>query len=96
MYSAGHVEVTKYGFVECENLNTFGRFSFNKFNKEVEVDHTQNMGFVIKINLILQRLSALHAKGKGSEHHESDEDEGTIPALEMARRYPIAFPYQTI
>lgn len=29
--------VTEYTFVECENLNTFGRFSFNKFNKEVEV-----------------------------------------------------------
>ena len=24
-------------FVECEGLNQFGRFSFNKFNKEVEV-----------------------------------------------------------
>ena len=25
------------GFVECEDLNKFGRFSFNKFNKEIEV-----------------------------------------------------------
>ena len=24
-------------FMECEDLNRFGRFSFNKFNKEVEV-----------------------------------------------------------
>ena len=24
-------------FVECEELNEFGRFSYNKFNKEVEV-----------------------------------------------------------
>ena len=24
-------------FAECENLNKFGRFSYNKFNKEIEV-----------------------------------------------------------
>ena len=31
------VKVAVCGFAECENLNTFGRYSYNKFNKDVEV-----------------------------------------------------------
>ncbi len=29
--------ITKCGFTECEGLDRIGRFSYNKFNKEVEV-----------------------------------------------------------
>lgn len=35
--SCGHQYVDS--FVECEGLNQFGRFSFNKFNREVEVSN---------------------------------------------------------
>ena len=36
-FSSSGRKVIECSFVECEDLNTFGRFSFNKFNKEVEV-----------------------------------------------------------
>lgn len=35
--SHGGVHAYVDSFVECEQLNQFGRFSFNKFNKDVEV-----------------------------------------------------------
>ena len=33
-------ELRVESFAECEDLNRFGRFSFNGYNKEVEVSHT--------------------------------------------------------
>ena len=31
--------LVRCSFSECENLDTCGRFSFNKFNREVEVSY---------------------------------------------------------
>lgn len=56
--------VVRCSFAECEDLDPCGRFSYNKFNKEVE------------------RLAKQTTKPDISE-----EDEGTIPAVEVARRY---------
>ena len=41
VYSLKHTTGHQYidSFVECEGLNQLGRFSFNKFNREVEVSY---------------------------------------------------------
>lgn len=37
-HCSSSVEGTRIaGFAECEGLDTFGRFSFNGFNKDIEV-----------------------------------------------------------
>lgn len=54
--------MVEYSFVECEDLNTLGRFSFNKFNKEVEVNmegvcyfyHHNGLSFIAIIKVALK------------------------------------------
>ena len=36
-FRSKRVKVVEYSFAQCEGLNTLGRFSYNKFNKEIEV-----------------------------------------------------------
>lgn len=77
--------------MECEGLDVIGRFSFNKFNKEIEV----NGHFPCVKTLIgvwLQKLSHVEVTGTNN----SEEDDGTIPAEEVARRYTPPFPIPSV
>ena len=47
--------LVEHSFVEFENLNTLGRFSYNKYNKDIEVGAI----IIISKKLILNHTSTL-------------------------------------
>jgi hypothetical protein len=60
--------------VEFEDLNRFGRFSFNNYNKEIE-------------RLMAKYKSKGSLSDSSSGEIEDDEDETCVSALELAKRH---------
>ncbi|XP_064393698.1 M-phase phosphoprotein 6-like [Halichondria panicea] len=58
-------------FIQCEELNRLGRFSYNKFNKEIE--------------RLSERYA--RQGGLLNEESSEDEEEATVSVQEMVRRY---------